>query len=237
MWDAQLLYRANAFPNMRDWCVQTIAYFAARPDLQLLIRVHPAELRGNIPSRQPIIAEIERAFPELPSNVVVIPPESDISTYAAMLQCNAAIVYATKAGVELAALGLPIIVAGEAWVRNKGITWDASSPEEYFQLLDRLPFDDGMSDEQIERAQRYAFHFFFRRMIPLDFMEPTGRDPKFRVSIDELEALATGRNAGLDVICDGVLDGAPFVYPAENESALAAITPETAGGRPQSATP
>jgi hypothetical protein len=62
MWDAQLHYRANAFPNMLDWAFRTIDYFGRRPDLQLLIRVHPAEIRGTIPSRQPIEAEIRKVY-------------------------------------------------------------------------------------------------------------------------------------------------------------------------------
>ena len=53
---------ANAFPNMLEWLVQTCEYFATRPDLQLLIRVHPAEISGFPPSRQPILGEL-RAHP------------------------------------------------------------------------------------------------------------------------------------------------------------------------------
>ena len=139
-WDAQLHYPANAFPNMLEWLVQTCEYFATRPDLQLLIRVHPAEISGFPPSRQPILAELRKRVPELASNIIVVPPESDIGTYALMSLCNAAIIYGTKMGVELTSVGLPVIVAGEAWIRNKGLTHDASSPAEYFRILQKLPF-------------------------------------------------------------------------------------------------
>ena len=216
MWDAQLLYRANAYPDMVAWCVDTIRWFARRPDLQLLIRVHPAEIKGYIPSRQPILPALQDVLGSLPSNVFVIPPESRLSTYAAMLQCDAALVYATKTGVELSAMGLPVIVAGDAWVRNKGITLDASSPEEYRRLLDRLPLGRRLDDATLERAQKYAFHFFFRRMIPVELVEPTGYgEPKFRPAAVAREALVPARSAGLDVICDGILTGSPFIYPAE----------------------
>ena len=66
MWDAQLHYPANAFPNMLAWVLQTIDYFASRPDLQLVIRVHPAEIRGTIPSRQKIVDEVAAVYPILP---------------------------------------------------------------------------------------------------------------------------------------------------------------------------
>jgi len=89
------------------------------------------------------------------------PPESRISTYVTMLQCNAVILYGTKTGVELTSVGMPVIVGGEAWIRNKGITFDASSPAEYFELLDRLPFPTRMDETTIRRARMYAYHFFF----------------------------------------------------------------------------
>ena len=122
-WDAQLHYPANAFPNMLEWLVQTCEYFATRPDLQLLIRVHPAEISGFPPSRQPILAELRKRLPRLASNIIVVPPESGLGTYALMSLCNSAIIYGTKMGVELTSVGLPVIVAGEAWIRNKGSRW------------------------------------------------------------------------------------------------------------------
>lgn len=215
MWDAQLHYPANAFPSMLDWVLRTIEYFKGRPDLQLLIRVHPAEIRGTATSRQSLVPEIERAFPNLPANVFVIPPESQISTYAAVAGVDAAIIYGTKTGVELTSVGIPTIVAGEAWIRNKGLTLDASSPEDYFGILGRLPLAKRMPPEQVERARKYAYHFFFRRMVPVPCMVPTKSVPPYKVAIDSVEDLLPGRQPGLDVICDGILNGSPFIFPAE----------------------
>lgn len=215
MWDAQLLYPANAFPNMLEWVLQTIAYFSKRPELQLLIRVHPAEIRGELPSRQRIADEISKAFPTLPNNVIIIPPESRVSTYAVMSQCNAVIIYATKTGVELTNMGIPVIVAGEAWVRNKGITMDASSVEHHFKLLDQLPFKQPLDKTTVQKARKYGYHFFFRRMIPLEFMEPTSGWPPFKIQLSGLQDLLPGRSRGLDIICKGILKGTDFIYPAE----------------------
>jgi hypothetical protein len=223
MWDAQLHYRANAFPNMLEWVLQTIRYFAGRPELQLLIRVHPAEIRGTLPSRQPIIPEIQRAFPSLPANVFLIPPESQVSTYAAMSQCSAVIIYGTKTGVELTSMGIPTIVAGEAWIRNKGITMDASSTEAYFNLLDGLPPKESLSARLTQRARKYAYHFFFRRMIPLSFMHESKGVAPYSLEIQSIKQLLPGCEPGLDVICDGILKGSEFVYEAEKHSVGAAV--------------
>ena len=210
-WDAQLHYPANAFPNMLEWLVQTCEYFATRPDLQLLIRVHPAEISGFPPSRQPILAELRKRLPRLAPSIIVVPPESGLSTYALMSLCNSAIIYGTKMGVELTSVGLPVIVAGEAWIRNKGITLDASSPEEYFRLLAQLPIPERLAAAQLTRARRYAYHFFFNRMIPLPFIEPKAGYPIYRLKLDRLQQLLPGVSPGLDTICEGILSKAPFV--------------------------
>lgn len=216
MWDAQVCYPTNAFKDMREWVFSTIKYFAERPELQLLIRVHPAEAhRGPVQVRQLILKEIQEHYPVLPPNIFIVPAESKVSTYALMGQCNAVLIYATKAGVELAATGMHVVVAGEAWVRNKGITHDVSSPEEYFRMLDRLPFSEPLGQEATERALRYAYHFFFRRMIPLEMISRPDPNAGLTVSAEWLHQLLPGQNVGLDVICNGILHQTPFVFPIE----------------------
>jgi len=217
IWDAQLHFNESIFSNMVNWVIETIRYFANRPDLQLLIRVHPAEIRGTLKSRQLLIPEIKKHFNKLPPNIFIIPPESNSSTYAAMEKCNSVIIYGTKTGIELASLGIPIIVGGEAWVRNKGITLDASSPEEYFNYLDRLPFKDPMDQDTIHTARKYAYHFFLRRMIPIHSLTVRKGWPPYLLSVTSLDELAPGSDPGLDVICNGILDNKPFIYPAELE--------------------
>jgi hypothetical protein len=225
-WDAQLHYPANAFPNIVEWLVETCRYFATRQDLQLLIRVHPAEISGFPPSRQPILDELRKRIPTLASNIIVIPPESDMSTYALMSLCDSAIIYGTKMGVELTSIGLPVIVAGEAWIRNKGLTHDASSPAEYFRILEGLPFRQRLGPAQLGRARQYAYHFFFNRMIPLAFIDPKAGYPIYRLKLHRLQQLLPGASAGLDAICLGILKRQPFVLrapetaPAELASAM-----------------
>jgi hypothetical protein len=104
-----------------------------------------------------------------------------------------------------------VIVAGEAWIRNKGITLDASSPEEYFRLLAQLPTPERLPAAQLARARRYAYHFFFNRMIPLPFIEPKAGYPIYRLKLGRLQQLLPGASPGLDTICEGILSKAPFV--------------------------
>lgn len=218
MWDAQLHYRANAFDNMLEWLLFTVRYFADRKDLQLVIRVHPAEIRGSVPSRQPVVQELRKHFPTLPDNVFVVPPESNISTYALAELCDSVIIYGTKTGVELTSVGIPVIVAGEAWIRNKGVTDDAQSPESYRRILDALPKRARLSAQTVQRALKYAYHFFFRRMIPVEVFEGGLGIPPYKVAAERSRRLERGGDRGLETICSGILEAKPFVFDTESQA-------------------
>jgi len=217
-WDAQLHFPANAFASQKDWLERTIAWFTGRPDLQLVIRIHPAEVSGSPPSRQLVSDVIAARFPHLPANVRVVGPENTLSSYALAECADAALIYGTKLGVELGARGIPVIVAGEAWVRGKGFTHDATSPEDYEAKLALLPFGKRLDPETQDLALRYANHFFFGRMLELPFVEPAPGSRRFRVAIDGAADLAPGRWQGLDTICRGILENAPFVWDTARES-------------------
>lgn len=219
IWDAQLHYQSNAFSTMIDWLIATVRAWQQRADeLQLIIRVHPAEIRGAIPSRQRVEDELRKVFGSLPANVFIVPPDNEASTYAICDHANAVIVYNTKTGVEVAAAGKRVIVAGEAWIRGKGFSRDVENPEDYALALGELPYRDPVLPTfELELARKYAYHFFFRRMIPLPFIRDEGAT-KFSIDPVAGKDLRPGAWAGLDVICDGIINGSPFVYRAENMS-------------------
>jgi hypothetical protein len=213
IWDAAVNFPANAFSNMVEWVLETVRYFMHRPDLQLIIRAHPAEVQHPLQSRQLIVDEIKQAFPKLTANIFLISPDKAINTYAVMSKCDSAIIYATKAGLELTCMGIPVVVAGDGWVRNKGITMDATSPEEYFKLLDQLPLGKRLTESVVQRARKYAYHFFLRRMIPLPYLMPPW---PYTLELSGLDDLLPGRSVGLDVLCDGILQAEEFIYPFES---------------------
>jgi hypothetical protein len=212
VWDAQLHYRQRAFKSQVDWVLKAVAHFARRDDVQLAIRVHPAEVTGSLPSRQPIADEIEAAFPTLPKTIAVIKPGEEISTYALAEASDSVIIYATKAGIELAARGIPVIVAGESWLRGKEIGFDCEDASSYERMLASLPFGKRLDAARTARAQAYAYHFFFRRMIPLPGLRRAQvQGAPYEIAPQGMAAFAPGASAALDCVCRGVLNRSPFV--------------------------
>jgi capsular polysaccharide biosynthesis protein len=211
-WDAQIAYPNNAFPDQLSWLIETIEHFRKRPDVQLVIRVHPAETKGLNVSRQRMTDEIRAAIPQLPQNVYVIPPESDLSSYTLADLIGAGIVFASKFGIEMAVRGVPVVVAGNAWIRGKGFSYDVSSPAGYAQILRRIEQLPRMSSELVERARLYADHFLFRRSIPVPVELGDPREDSATVDLRTLDELRPGKNKAIDVICSGILYGTPFVW-------------------------
>ena len=211
VWDGQVVFFDHVFDSMLEWLLATIGHFAKRPDKQLIVRIHPAEVKGAVETRQKILPEIDKKFPSLPANIKIINSDSDISTYTLSEVIDAAVVYTTKVGLEFAVKGLPVIVAGEAFYRNKGFTWEVDTAEHYFQLLDE--FDKlGKNDPQrMARARRYAYYYFFRRFIPFAYTEQRTWNNVSGLKISSADELAPGRDEYIDLICDGILSAKPFV--------------------------
>ena len=211
-WDARLHYRSSAYGDMRAWAVDTVRWFAKRPDRQLVIRCHPGEVLSNPRAQDRLDEAVREAFPTLPENVRIVPPESRLNSYSIAAASQGAMIFNTKMGMELSARGMPVVVAGDAWVRGKGFTHDASSPDEYLALLANPAAFAPLTDAETTRARRYAYHFFFRRCIPVSALVEQGGESLVSLRDNAASLALPGRDAGLDVICEGVLNGSAFDY-------------------------
>jgi hypothetical protein len=151
---------------MADWLTSTVGLFASRPEVQLVVRVHPGELLG---AGHPSAEIVREALPDLPRHVIVVPPESKVNTYDLIELAHVGLVYTTTVGMEMAMSGVPVIVAGQTHYRGKGFTYDPQSRDEYVEMVaDRLerPAGQWLPDTQVELAWRYAYRFFFNYPFP-----------------------------------------------------------------------
>ncbi len=216
IWDALLTYPNNIFDNMLEWIFKTIDYFKSRPDLQLAIRVHPAEVNSDRISKQKVLDEIKKKFIDLPKNIIVIDSDDNLSTYAFADICDSIIIYSTKMGMEFSPLGIPVICAGESYVKNKGITFDPKNQIEYFNILKNLPMKKKLSDDIILRAKKYAYHFFFRRSIPISSITHKPHHwPPFTLDKNGFKQILDSKDKGLEQICNSIKSKKPFIFEDE----------------------
>ena len=213
IWDANLIYKDNIFPNMMSWVFDTIDYIKSRDDLQLIIRAHPGEINYDRVSNQKVKDEILEKYKTLPKNVFIIGPDENLSTYPLVDLSNALIIYASKVGMEFSPFGINVIVAGESYVKNKKITIDPKTKNEYFEILDRLPFNSKINISKINRAKKYAYHFFFRRtIVPNSIKEEKLNWPIFSIKNNIFDILRKDNDKPLKSICDSIINYKPFIY-------------------------
>ncbi len=159
--DSLTLGRQVFSHNMTEWITRTVQYFAGMPEVQLVIRIHP----GEILSRGASVADIvHQLIPHLPEHIHLIGAREKVNTYDLAEVADLGLVYTTTVGMEMAMMGVPVIVAGQTHYRGRGFTYDPDSWVSYFKQLGQMlsnPASHRLTREQIERAWKYAYSFFF----------------------------------------------------------------------------
>ena len=101
--------RKYLFESQIEWIKFLITEFQARPNLQLIIRVHPREFpnkRESVTSQH--AKELLRELDNLPINVFVNWPTDEISLYDLVQVIDVGLVATSTTGLQLATLGIPI---------------------------------------------------------------------------------------------------------------------------------
>ena len=190
-WDSAWLGLDRAFPSMLSWLRQTAAYFARRPECQVIVRAHPAEHYAG--TAEPVLEVIRASLGELPAHFRLVEAEESLNTYDLMDICDVGLVYNSTTGLEMALRGIPVVVTALPHYGRKGFTTDVDTPEQYFYALEYLladPKSGKLSDRQRELAWCYADIYFFRWPQPFpwsitNFWADLGKWPVSRVLSDE----------------------------------------------------
>ncbi len=159
--DSLTLGRQVFTKTMTEWLKGTVQYFSGRPDVQLIIRVHPGEMLLKGVS---ITEIIHREMPKLPEHVHLIGPKEEINTYDLISIADLGLVYTTTVGMEMALSGVPVVVSGKTHYRRRGFTIDPDSWVNYFKILGQILCDlkkSKLTKAQVENAWKYAYYFFF----------------------------------------------------------------------------
>jgi hypothetical protein len=211
-WDSVSDYSPMAYASFDEWMVDTIKQICEMPEVQWLIKVHPAEAYGNLAGG--VHQLIETRFPNLPPHVQMIPAEEEISPLEFFQLLDGGITIYGTAGLELALQGKPVVLAGEAHYGGKGFTYDGLDVASYRQLLSRVGELARPTEEQTQLARMYAYSYFVQRQIPL----PIVRDPNsiwWNLQHERRHLLLPGADPFLDFICERLIAGEDFVMDRE----------------------
>jgi len=159
--DSLTLGRQIYSKSMAEWIQRTVQYFAGRPEIQFVIRVHPGEVLTHGLS---MVDVVKNVLPVLPEHIRLIGPKDKLNTYDLIEVADLGLVYTTTVGLEMAMSGLPVIVSGMTHYRHRGFTIDPDSWGSYFKILGQIlenPASHRLNREQVQRAWHYAYRFFF----------------------------------------------------------------------------
>jgi hypothetical protein len=217
MWDSAVLEREIAFAGMGEWVIQGINWARRHPEIDLVIRIHPAEIKlRNHPTRERMADHISHHFSNIPSNVRVVQADDPTSSYVFMDRATMGFVYSSTVGLELAARGVPVLVAADTHYRGRGFTIDANTQDEYWSEADRIlsaPPDPAELNRIRELARRYAVLLFFRFHNVLAAVTEDGRSSP-RIRVHQASDLDPGLDPAMDRVVAGILDGVSTVAPA-----------------------
>jgi len=160
--DSLTLGRNIFADSMTEWITKTVRFFASRPEVQMVIRVHPGETL--VPKARSMGQVVRDALPSLPEHIHIIGAADKINTYDLIEIADLGLAYTTTVGLETAMNGRPVISCGETHYRNRGFTLDPNTWDEYYATLEKVLSDlpaHRLNEKQIEFAWNYAYRFFF----------------------------------------------------------------------------
>jgi len=207
-WDTALFGTEIGYESQFEWLARTCETISSNKHVVLVIRTHPAESRWG--TAQPVEQELRRLGGDLPGNVRLVGSADPLSSYALIGISDLVLGYTTTVGLEAAVRGIPVAVAAQTHYRGRGFTIDVESHADLERAIAELP---PMTAEQIELARRYAFAFFFRRMIP--FRHVRNVDGRLARVPEAAVELSAGQDPYLDFICERIIHGGEFHLPPE----------------------
>lgn len=164
--DSLTLGRQVFSRNMTEWLQHTVESFSDRPEVQLVVRIHPGERYLKGPSVAQVVREV---LPEIPEHIRLVEAQDPVNTYDLVEIADLGLVYTTTVGMEMAMCGVPVIVGGQTHYRGKGFTLDPTSWDEQEEMIARVlaqPKESRPDRAQVEQAWNYAYRFFFEYPTP-----------------------------------------------------------------------
>lgn len=169
---------APLFVTQVEWVKALLSFIATRPDLFLVVRVHPREFPNRRDQTLSQHARIlQQVLQDLPPNVAVNWPADGISVYDLADATDVFLNSWSSVGKEISLLGIPVVIYSDklafypADLNYLGTTLDS-----YFGAIEKA-LADGWSGERVRRSYRWAALEFVRACVFLGDSYPEVENP------------------------------------------------------------
>ena len=200
-----------------DFLERLIDIFKER-DEYLVIRHHPhiGGIGNNTPEGN-FLAKAYKQAETLPSNVRIIMPTEEITSYALLWTTDISLSFFSTVSIEAAARGVTSLVAQQS-PYAKGLRFcltDLDKPS-LARLIDKLFQETSLADiEDLRVLYRFTYSYYFRFAKRFNSFGVANRH-QLDIRIQSLDDLKPGKDPELDRLCDHLLDNAPLYPQPEN---------------------
>jgi hypothetical protein len=158
----------EVFSTQIEWVKWLFEFARSRPDIHLVVRVHPREFAVNGKGdRSEHSHLLEAAFADKPHNASINLPSDGIALYDLLMEVDAALIAWTSAGMDAGMLGVPVVTyAGDVLLFPRQLTYDAKTREDYAVLVDHA-IGAGWSLERSRAFFRWAVLMMARSRIDM----------------------------------------------------------------------
>ncbi|NJN43912.1 MAG: hypothetical protein HC806_03725 [Anaerolineae bacterium] len=224
IFDTSQIHANAIFEHMFAWLDQIAEIIRAHPETLFVIRAHPDELREGKASRETVddwVAEqgltSQTGGVALP-NVVYIPPNQYLSSYALIQRAKFVMAYNSTIGLEAVLMGKPVLNGGKARYTQYPCVYLPATPAEHRQLAEdflNAETPPVVPPEFSRNARRFQYYQLWRTPLPFDeFILP--HTTKGYVLLKEFSVEALEKSEALKVIVDGILEGKEFLMPEQD---------------------
>ena len=201
-WDSVHMGLDSVSKDLTSWLKDMIDFVKDRDEFQLIIRTHPAELKAesNIQSKFTISDSLNELFDKMPSNVIIVEPKSNVSSYSLANIANANIVWNGTIGLELALNGTKPIVTADAYYANKDFTIDFLNFDDLANYLNKLNDKSEINNEEKRLVEIFSYNIRFRRKFNPPYYYKTWN------YLYKFSDITRGKNKTLDNLVGFLLD-------------------------------
>lgn len=207
LWDGSFRGFDRPYMDAFEWLFDTIDTLS-QTDATFIVKTHPAEtLLGT---NESVYERIRDEYEQFPENMRLLEPDTDVDTYDLLAELDAGVVYTSTVGLEMAYMGIPVLVGGDPHYCGHGFTFDPVEKDAYRQSLQHI-LNLEMNEIRQNGAKRYAYHLFVSKHIPFPFFS-TGEDGAFIPHSIRKEDLKPGTEP-MDTIVYKTVRGEPVLTP------------------------
>ncbi|MBN2121160.1 MAG: hypothetical protein JW734_08945 [Candidatus Omnitrophica bacterium] len=212
LWDSPVQDgQSLLFRDSFEWIDATINYFIDKPEFQLIIKPHPGERIWEKGTRT-IYSYILDTYPDLPDNIVVLDSDMPLGAHDLITSDTLCLTFTGTLGLEFATEGIPVLVVGKVHYKEAGVVYKVNTIEEYLRLLDDFQEVRRFSKNNKDLARKYAYFYFFRRMIEIPFYSKSQwAEMDWRVIADTKKLF--GDDSNIMKICKKIISGHDILMP------------------------